>query len=420
MITKSKLFISKGIHSLFQKGFFHLLTALVVGQGFAFILKLILGRWLTNEDFSRYNFIIETNTLLATFMTLALPTAMMRFGIKENKLEYYFGGSIRLFIGLSFIVLTIFYFIKLQKNFFNDAVTNYFLWYTVLLAPSFAFFNYITAFLSSAKKAKERGWLVLGQRISYFVFLIAGCKVALWGGTIIGYTLFSVFLMLFLILKYKKQIFVSCQGFPYKRILTFTIWDSIHKIGAAIIPYLILPFSQQILGNLTQVSYYTMAFSFVVIAKFSFASINDLIFPYLAEKTNKNDFIHFLGKVLLIMGIIALGVIVVSYIIVPFIITFLFGVKYMGAIPIFKLIILGEVVIGVSILFEMILEILGIVRFKAWSILINLAIFIVTIPFLLQNYGIFGAAYSFILFSIIRIAFNTVGVLIYINKLKIN
>ena len=115
MITKSKLFISKGIHSLFQKGFFHLLTALVVGQGFAFILKLILGRWLTNEDFSRYNFIIETNTLLATFMTLALPTAMMRFGIKENKLEYYFGGSIRLFIGLSFIVLTIFYFIKLQK-----------------------------------------------------------------------------------------------------------------------------------------------------------------------------------------------------------------------------------------------------------------------------------------------------------------
>ena len=102
--------------------------------------------------------------------------------------------------------------------------------------------------------------------------------------------------MLFLILKYKKQIFVSCQGFPYKRILTFTIWDSIHKIGAAIIPYLILPFSQQILGNLTQVSYYTMAFSFVVIAKFSFASINDLIFPYLAEKTNKNEFIHFLGK----------------------------------------------------------------------------------------------------------------------------
>ena len=89
--------------------------------------------------------------------------------------------------------------------------------------------------------------------------------------------------------------------------------------------YLILPFSQQILGNLTQVSYYTMAFSFVVIAKFSFASINDLIFPYLAEKTNKNDFIHFLGKVLLIMGIIALGVIVVSYIIVPFIITFLLG-----------------------------------------------------------------------------------------------
>ena len=247
-MMQNQLFISNGIHSLFQKGFFHLFTALVVGK-VSFILKLILGRWLTNEDFSRYNFIIETNTLLATFMTLALPTAMMRFGIKENKLEYYFGGSIRLFIGLSFIVLTIFYFIKLQKNFFNDAVTNYFLCIQ-LLAPSFAFFNFIT-FLSSAKIAKERGWLVLGQRISYFVFLIAGCKVALWGGTIIGYTLFSVFLMLFLILKYKKQIFVSCQGFPYKRILTFTIWDSIHKIGAAIIPYLILPFSQQILGNLT-------------------------------------------------------------------------------------------------------------------------------------------------------------------------
>ena len=83
MITKSKLFISKGIHSLFQRASFICLR-FSGWAGFAFILKLILGRWLTNEDFSRYNFIIETNTLLATFMTLALPTAMMRLELKKK------------------------------------------------------------------------------------------------------------------------------------------------------------------------------------------------------------------------------------------------------------------------------------------------------------------------------------------------
>ena len=409
--------LTKGISSLTRKGFFHLLVAMFAGQGLAFLLKILLGRWLTNEDFSRYSILIETNSVLATFMTLALPTAMMRFGLKENRLNYYFSGIIGLFGFLVLIVVAIFYSVTIRWNLYSDGSINYWLNYTILLAPSFAFFNYIIAYLSADKRAKERGFLILSQRFFYFVCLLGGCRLALWKGTLFGYFLFALAFWGFLFFWYYRQIFVKITNFPYGQVIRFSFWDSLQRIIVISSLYLILPFSQRTLGDLVSISYYTMAISFLVIAKLTYAAVNNIVYPYLMEKKTKEEFIGTLIKILFLISFLSIGIIVVSYTVVPYLIHLLLGDRYLGAIPLFKTMIIGEILVGFAILFEIILEIFNKVKFKAISNLFTMIIFFVALNPLLSNFGIMGAAYAFILFSSIRTICCVSGSLLYLRNL---
>ena len=412
----SKENLSGSFASLLQKGFFHLLFAMCIGQGLAFTQRILLGRWLTNEDFSRYTILIETNSVLATFMTLALPIAMMRFGLKESRLRYYLNGTLTLFCFLSLIVFAFFYFIKINWGLYSDEKTESLLNFTVLFAPPFAFFNYIIAYLSADKRAKERGVLILLQRLLFFLFLLGGCWIAAWEGTLFGYGLFSAFFFIILLSRYYYPIKEKAADFPYRKVIHFSSWNSIHGIGLLSAQYLILPFSQQILEDMMAISYLGMALTFTVIAKFVFAAVNDIVFPYLMEKKNKRDFLIILIKILLLMAMLSIGILSVSFSIIPYIIELSLGDRYLGAIPLFKVLVVGEVIVGFAILFEMILVIFGKVKFMATSIIFAMIAFIMALKPFLLNFGILGAAYAFIIFTLCRTASCLIGFNLCINK----
>ena len=79
-------------------------VALVGAQTLALVLRVVLGRLLPLDDFGRFSLLVESVNFIATVMALGLPAAMMRFGVREKRLDYHFAGALRLLVGYAAIV----------------------------------------------------------------------------------------------------------------------------------------------------------------------------------------------------------------------------------------------------------------------------------------------------------------------------
>lgn len=399
---------------IWKTGYFYLISAMVVSQGFAFAQKILVSRWLSNEEFGRFSLMVETNVLMATLMTLALPTSMMRFGLLEGRLKEFVAGTIRIFLILSFLLLIVFQLIALNWQVFSDNITADLIRYTVLLAPFLAFFNYIVCYLTAERNIVGRSIIVILQRVFYFLTVAGGCWLGAWLGTIFGYSIFMICFGLLLYSLFYKVVHTKTWNFPYKELLTFSAWSSIGRAGEAFSFFIVLFFTEWLLADLASISQLTIAFAFTIIAKISFASITDVVYPYFVSKKQNSDFTKLLVKVLTLSIILSGIILAVSYGIVPFLIRLLLGERYVTAIPVFKIAIIGEIIVGFALILEMTLEILGAVQFKAISMVFATIALLLALPLFLQHYGLLGAVYAYLVFAGIRIIFNVFGVVRYL------
>lgn len=400
------------LKSLSEKGFFHLFLALGMGQTLSFVQRILLGRWLPLEDFGRYALIIETVTFLSVLMTLAFPTAMVRFGLLANRLDYYLSGTLRIFITLSIFIVFGFFVVQQAIGVFKDAMVSNWISYLIFLAVALAFANYIISYLSAKKKSKNRAVIVLGQRVILFFFVIFGSIVWAWQGALLGYFLSMFLFSLTLLWLFRKSIFQSVHNFPYKKLIGFTAWDSISYMGMGAVVFAILNISERALTDLSSISHLSIALSFTIVAKITFSSITDILFPYYAEKQGWHEKARFIVNVLSFFLILAGGLLVVSYTLLPWLIVLLLGQKFAAAIPLFKILIIGEIINRFSLFFELIMEIGGRVVYKAFGTLFSLGILVICLQPFLKQWGILGAAYGFLLFTLARLVFDGVGVLV--------
>jgi O-antigen/teichoic acid export membrane protein len=404
------------LRSLHKKGVFYLLLAMVSGQFLAFVQKILLGRWLTLEEFGRFSLLIEALVFASSLLTLGFPFAMMQFGLKEKKLAYYFSGVLRILGAITILLLVLFFLLQFKINFYKDQEVNDLLLFFIFLAPLIAVFNYIIAYLSAAKKATHRATAVFLQRFFYFISIVGGCYYFGWSGVLGGYLLFTIGFTLLLIYLYFPALKHNLSDFPYRKIFIFSTWDSIGIFSTGAVTLLLYQITESHLQELGQISQLSIALSFTVIAKIFFASINDIIYPYFIEKTKRFDFVVLLGKVVGFYFGLSLMIIFISYWVIPPFIKITLGGRYYGAISLFKIVILAEIIIGFSLLFEMILLMTGGVRYKAITLITILGCFVVLLPYLLQVYHIFGAAYGFLAFAVMRLTATSLGSFYFIRQ----
>jgi len=406
---KIPLGVNKKIKSLRDKGFFYLLSAMLLGQGISFTQRILLGRWLTREDFGRYSLIVESNIFFTTLITLALPMAMIRFGLKEKRLDFFFAGAVRIFLFYSILLITIYFALRQEFQFFNDQTTQNLVDLAVLCSPFLAIFNYTVAYLSAQKRIAERAVITLLQRVTSFLFIVGGCWLAFFSGAVTGFYSSLVAFGLVLGIRYRKMIIRRISGFPYGKLIEFSFWSSLSIVSINLSFFIILNFSERILDDLSLISQLSIAFTFTIIAKIFFASVNDLLFPYFMEKETRSDLLQLVIKVLILFLILSAVILLISYGIIPFVISFLLGEKYLAAIPIFKLAVVGEILVGFSLMFEIILEVFGAVKFKAVAMGLNLLVLLLILRPLIVNYGVYGAIYSFLIFALLRAILNLIG-----------
>lgn len=390
------------LSDLAAKGFFHLLASLGLVQLVSFSLKVLLGHWLSVADFGRVSLVIETHSLLATLMTLALPTAFIRFGLAEGRLDEYLAGAFRIYLVLSVVVLGGFYGLNALVPWFTDAKAARWLNYTALAAPGLALFNYVINWLSARKQAKERAGLVLAQRVLYALGLGGGAYWAALSGAMWGLLAQSLLFGLLLFTLFGRYLSGPACGLSLSGVLRFSGWDSLGHLAGFAGPFMLLWLAERQL-DLAQVSWLSMAFGFTVAAKFLFATLYNVMFPYLMEHRARNAFAAQLSSLFGLGLLLSVLVVAVAWLVVPWIIGWLLPPRFEASVPPFRWLVVAECLIGLSLLLEMALEITGAVRLKAVVLLAGLALLVPAGLWGMIHWGALGAAWAFGLVGALRL-----------------
>ena len=403
------MLIKKKLESAFKTGFFHLFGTLLLVQVLAFGLKISLGHWLNTEDFARASLLIETNNLLATLMALGLPTAMIRYGLSENRLDDYLSGTLRLFSLLALVVSIGFLGINALVPLFTDPLTQTWVVYSLWAAPGLALFSYLINWLSAKKQAKERALVVLGQRALYALCLGIGAFLGALKGVVLGLLCQGLILPFLLLGRYRKAALGPHVPIKKRALLRFSGIDSLSHLAGFIAPFWILWASERGLAHLEEVSWLAMAFSFSVVAKFFFASLYNVAFPYLMEKREKRAFSRFLWLLIglgLVMGLLVMGF---GFTLLPWLIGWLLPAKFLASVPLLGWLLLAECLIGLSLIYEMALESLAAVRIKAGALLSGLLVMSLVLYPAMENAGALGLAQAFLIFAVVRLTLAGLG-----------
>lgn len=397
------------ISSLHRKGFLYVLSALVVAHCISFLQNIFVSSMLDKQEFGAFTMIVETINYTSGLLVLGLPFAMMQFGLSSGKMEYFFSGVFRIFAILSVLLVAGYLALTFFVDLFNDERVNTLLRFMIVLSPFLAVFSYIVTYLSAVKRPRSRALLVLLQKVFSFILIVSGCFLFRFRGVAGGYAvsiaLFSVAIFYFFAPALDRKV----ERFPYRKVVTFSVWDSLGIFCTLSAVYLLYSLTERVLDDLRLVSIFKIAFQFNLIARLCFSSINDLIYPYLMEKKTRREYSALVGKVLLLDVLLSALILATAYLVIPPLIEFVWKAKYLDSIPVFKLVIYGEIMIGFSLFFEIVLRMLGGVRYKAVSTLAVLAVFVAVTPVLLRNYGINGAAYAFLFYAAGRLGASLTG-----------
>ncbi len=405
--------------SMASKGFLFLLFSYATVQLLSLAQRVILARLLSPEDFARINLLQEGITAFASFATLAIPFAMARFALMEENPLGYARLALRFVVGLNLLLLGGYYLVRdlFDLSPLHDNLTQDLLDIILLVAPVVSLYILAETFLTMQKYVREKSKMLLSTRGLMFLCIISGAFFGQVEGGATG-IMIAQLLGAFLIYRAVTACIKEAKGKGVKERKPLSssfrkfVWgESIFTLSLYLQRLLLFFLSERMLSDLNDIAYLSVAFGMVVFISLLYASSNETFFPHILDRKNFADCRHYLLKINSMNIGFSVLLFLIAFFLFLFFITLFFVERFIGAIPIFQDICIGEIIAGISLLNESMLRALHVVKIRGLLSLLILAFFACSMIFLIPQYGVIGTAYSFLLACLIRFCLS--GMLLF-------
>ncbi len=409
----------KGVYQgLSRKGFLFLLFSYGLVQILSLVQRVMLARLLSPEDFARINLLQEGITAFASFATLAIPFAMSRFALMEENPLGYGRLALRFVVSINLLLLGGYYLVRdfFSLSLLHDGLTQDLLDILLLAAPVVSLYILAETFLTMQKFVREKSKMLLLSRGIMFICLITGAFLLQTEGAAAG-----IFLAQLCVAWIVYRAVTACVKVVSKKektpagkevssslFIRFVGFESVFYLSLYLQRLLLFFLSERMLTDLGEIAYLSVAFGMVVFISLLYASSNETFFPHILDRKNFTDCKHYLLKVNGMNIGFSVLLFMVAFFIFPYLIILFFGEAYKGAIPVFQVVCLGEIVSGISLLNESMLRALHIVKLRGVLALLVLALFIASMWYFVPQYGVMGTAYAFLFACSARFCFSAV------------
>lgn len=203
----------------------------------------------------------------------------------------------------------------------------------------------------------------------------------------------------------------------HSQLARFSFWLTLNSLMAILYSRIDQVMISRLLG-LREVAIFTIAWQLIQLFTIVNSSISSVLTPRFSSLKNKTELVQFLKRSLkwVIVGAIGIGILIFPS---QYIIAFLFGVKYIEAMPLYLILAYGYLLNILVMPFSLSISIFNKTEYLVFSGFVQTVINIVGNIILIPKYGIIGAGFTFIISSIVLAAWNVAIALYLIRKKEI-
>lgn len=412
-----------------QKGFFHLLSANLLIQVFAFASQLFVAGILSPENIGRIK-------IIQTFFSVFLIIAGLGFNASTLKIcsenrphqenADYFNAAL-LFTLISGIFV---YFSILIINAFNlitkDELIHKILPLAMLPVVSNSLLALYMSYFQSQKEVKLYSRLTIYNKLIAIILIIIFTYY--WG--VIGYyaafNISFVILLVVSILKVKEKFRLSLKFDIRQKLRDHWQYAKANTLAyivselSAFIDIILISF---LVKDIREIGFYSFALTLTIALKIFPSTVQQITIPYFSSfKLGQSEFMSIFRKYNSILFLTVCTSLILFLIIAPFLISFLFDGKYDNSYNYLIFLSIGWSIRNLIQLKSGAIFGLGKIKYNAFAGIWTLLCCMIVYPIFIGHWGIMGAAYAsiisgiifFISFSLyfrkaVREHFNSVG-----------
>ncbi len=406
MTTVTK--ISYFFRNIRQKGFFHLLSANILIQLFAFASQLFVAGILSAEDIGRVK-------IIQTYLSIFSIVAGMGFNASTLKIcsehkskqqlsEYFNSAFVFTLISSSFvygIVLLINYLEILSK----DRLIQILIPLGMFPLITNSIFMLFIGLLQARKEIKLFSNItVLNKTISIIGIIILSYY---WGmkGYYVAYNLSYILMIFVIFFSIKRIVPISFKAFKtniikehwhYAKASTFS---NIIAETSAYIDIILISF---LIKDMVEIGYYSFALTLTIVLRLFPSTVQQITIPYFSSfKSNKAEFLNIFKRYNRLLYVVVFISLLFFLSITPPVVSYVFKDKYDQSFLYLTFLAIGWSIRNLNQLQSAAIFGLGKIHYNAYTALCALIGNIVIYPVAIYYFGLMGAAYASISSGII-------------------
>lgn len=385
---------------LLKTGFFHIFGSSVLNKIIAFSSNIILVHILSKNEFGIFTYAWNIYSIVLLFNGLGLEYGVLQICSEksgDNKFakivsKYSIKKSLQFDILLLLVLLLTSFYLPLKLD-----GARVLLVYLCCLPMIQIIFNISTSYLRSQKLNQAFARITFINTLMLLIFSIIGSYLYREKGLVFAYYL-SYIVSIAMCIKFCDFRFFEVNSYLDKKIKkTLISISSVSMLNNALsqLLYLLDIFVLGvIISNESVLASYKVATIIPTALVFIPIALVTYIYPYFAEhRMDKRWCLHYYKKILLCLGMFNFLLSMTLYFLAPYIIKYFFGVQYMDALYVFRILSLTYFVSGTfRVLSGNLLVTQRQLGFNLFVAIASGILNIIADYFLISKYGSWGAA----------------------------
>lgn len=394
------------LHSLFSKGFFHILLGGTLSKIISFVSSILIVRFVTKTDYAYLSYADNLYSYIYLISGIGLESAILKFCISDDKERNsgYFRYALKIGSLAELIILVVFLIIiNISELAFPESI--YYIYAQFFYPFVYLFVSYFLSFFRARLKNKE---YALGGIIQSLLVLLISLGLVLMiqaYSVIVARYVAGLGTIIYFLAVFRKEAFIGdyrLTSGEKKQFLKFGLALMITNVFS-----MIMPINENFLvNNLIRDTVATANFKVASMIPqqltFVTSAIVTFTFPYFARMTDPKEIWQKSKKVGLLTFFAIVAIALIGILVSPWLIMIFYGDKYSDITGLMNLLwIMYSLNAGIRMIPMNILPAIGITKFNIVMSVVSCVIHFFTEYYFIKNMGIDGVIYAGVIVYIV-------------------
>ncbi len=369
-----------------------------------YIIHSLLGRFLGPAEYGRYGIIITFATMIVVLIGRGVPIAMSKYLSEVRKkdpstiLSIRKTGAIVQTILIS-VVTILYYFLvpPIAAKLLNDPSLVSLFRISTPIIPAFALASFYVYYFNGIHKFNSQSLIKFYRGFTKVIFIVSLASLFSTKGAIVGHALapFSVFLLAYFLDPFRKEKSAKKSSVSWQKMLSFawpiTLFMLFYEIMISVDLYMVKAFT----GDDTITGFYNAALTIGRLPFYAFYFLTIILLPKISETTsqkNQKQTKKILSFAMRFLFILLIPAITLLSFFSESVSELFFGKQFISASEPLSVLAFGLGFLVVFYILAFVLNGAGKNKVPMWIAFGGMILNCLLNFFLIQKYGIFGAA----------------------------